>query len=96
MDFEGSDMGLDGSENTSGNLCLTTNKILCRALWGNFRYYSDRGVFAKRIEASFAALKQDETLNSDREMESTRLFDIQNQTVRRSHDYLVKADEQPW
>ena len=72
MDFEDFEMGLDGSENGSGNLCLTTNKILCRALRGTFCYYSDRGIFAKRIIASFAALNQDEPLNSDREIDSTR------------------------
>ena len=77
MDFEGCDEGLTRQENGSGNLSQTTNKILCRALRGTFCYYSDRGVFAKRIEASFAAQKQDEALNSDGEdMDSARKFDI--------------------
>ena len=39
------------------------NRILCQALNGAYRYYSECGFHAKHIEASFAVEKLDELSN---------------------------------
>lgn len=64
--FEDSDLELQIDQDESEELYLITNRILCRALKGSFRYFSERGLPTKRIEASFTADMLDVPLITER------------------------------